>query len=47
MVFVTMTTVGYGDCSPVTLIGRSFGFCCTFYGVIVVSITVLVVINTF
>lgn len=47
MVFITMTSVGYGDCTPVTIIGRSFGLLCTFYGIFVVSITVLLVINTF
>lgn len=47
MVFISMTTVGYGDFTPITSIGRTYGFFCTFYGVIIVSITVLVVINTF
>lgn len=42
-----MTTVGFGDMSPVTLWGRTFGFLCTFYGVLLVSVMVLVVINTF
>jgi|JI10StandDraft_1071094.scaffolds.fasta_scaffold58963_1 hypothetical protein len=42
-----MTTVGFGDLVTVTMIGRTFGFTCTFCGVMIVSIMVLVVINTF
>lgn len=42
-----MTTVGYGDMAPATLWGRTFGFLCTFYGVLLVSIMVVAVINTF
>lgn len=47
MVIITMTSVGFGDLTPVTSIGRSIGFVCTFCGVMTVSIMVLVVINTF
>jgi hypothetical protein len=42
-----MTTVGFGDFSTITQMGRTFGFACTICGVLIVSIMVLVGINTF
>ena len=42
-----MTSVGFGDITPQTIIGRLVGFICTFCGVMTVSIMLLVVINPF
>lgn len=47
LVILTMTTVGYGEFYPITFLGRSFGFLCTFCGAMTVSLIVLVIINTF
>jgi len=44
---ITMASVGFGDMVPLTSIGRSVGFLCTFCGVMTVSIMVVVVGNTF
>lgn len=45
--FISMTTVGYGDITPITYIGRIFGYFCAFCGAIIISILVLVAINMF
>ena len=37
----TMTTVGYGDIYPKTLIGRLIAFFCSLYGVVIVSLLVV------
>jgi hypothetical protein len=42
-----MSSVGYGDLSPKTTVGKIVGFLCTFCGALTVSIMVVVVINTF
>lgn len=47
MVVITITSVGFGDFTPLTLIGRTVGFICIFCGVMTVSMMVLVVGNTF
>ena len=47
LVIVTMTSVGFGDYAPQTLVGRIIGVFCVFWGVLNVSIMVLVVVNTF
>lgn len=47
LVIITMTSVGYGDYAPQTAFGRIVGVICTFWGVLTVSIMVLVVVNTF
>merc|ERR1719330_1480746 len=41
-VFVTITTVGYGDMTPVTVPGRLFGILCMFSGIILMSIVVII-----
>ena len=47
LVIISMTGVGYGDYSPKTMVGRTIGVICIFWGIITVSIIVLVVVNTF
>ncbi|XP_069121420.1 potassium voltage-gated channel protein Shaw-like [Argopecten irradians] len=44
---ITMTTVGYGDVVPKTAIGRILGCICALCGVLSLSITVPVFVNTF
>jgi len=46
LVIVTMTTVGYGDLFPRTVLGRAVIFVCAVYGVIVVSVIVVAIQNT-
>lgn len=45
--FITMTTVGYGDFFPCTVIGRIIIFIVSFWGVTVVSIMVVSLTNLF
>jgi len=45
--FVTITTVGYGDMSPVTPIGRFFGILCMFSGIVLMSIVVIIIGGNF
>ena len=45
-VILTMTTVGYGDIYPRTLLGRIVMFFCSIFGVIVVSLIVVTVQNS-
>jgi len=42
-----MTTVGYGDYTPKTDIGRIIGALCVSWGVLIVSVMVVVLTNTF
>lgn len=42
MVIVTLTTVGYGDYSPKTIPGRFFGFILCIWGIVEISIIVVV-----
>jgi len=44
-VILTMTTVGYGDIFPRTTIGRIVYFICAMFGVVVVSMIVVTVMN--
>lgn len=45
LVILTMTTVGYGDIYPRTDIGRGSMFLCALFGVIIVSIMVVSIMN--
>jgi voltage-gated potassium channel len=47
MTIVTMTTVGYGEFVPKTEAGRILGSLCVTWGVLIVSIMVVVLTNTF
>lgn len=44
-VILTMTTVGFGDYFPRTTIGRIVIFFCAMFGVVVVSMIVVTVMN--
>merc|ERR550534_2290520 len=45
--FVTITTVGYGDLSPVTVLGRTMGVFCMFSGIVLMSICVIIIGGNF
>jgi hypothetical protein len=47
MTVVSMTTVGFGDICPKTIIGRFICSICVTWGVLIVSIMVVVLTNTF
>jgi hypothetical protein len=47
MTVITMTTVGYGDYTPKTDIGRVIGAFCVTWGVLIVSVMVVVLTNAF
>jgi len=42
-----MTSVGYGDFKPQSVFGRLIGTICVSWGVLIVSIMVVVLINAF
>ena len=46
-VILTMTTVGFGDIFPRTIFGRIFMIMCALMGVVIISMMVLTVTNTF
>ncbi len=47
MTVITMTTVGYGDFYPRTQIGRLIGALCISWGVLIVSVMVVVLTKAF
>lgn len=47
MTVITMTSVGYGDYTPKTPIGRVIGALCVSWGVLIVSVMVVVLTNAF
>jgi hypothetical protein len=46
-VLVTMTTVGYGDYSPTTRVGKSIGVVCFYVGIIFLALPISVLGNNF
>lgn len=47
MTVITMTTVGYGDYNPKTQIGRMIAAACVSWGVLIVSVMVVVLTQAF
>lgn len=46
MTMVTMTTMGYGDFYPNTILGRVIGVLCGLWGALIVSVMVVVLTKT-
>jgi hypothetical protein len=47
MTVITMTSVGYGDYTPKTAVGRLIGALCVSWGVLIVSVMVVVLTSAF
>ena len=47
MTVITMTSVGYGDFTPKTPFGMLIGALCVSWGVLIVSVMVVVLTNAF